>query len=118
MLWDLMKLVTWSVFLYHFLFTRDLLGACRHCSEPCTLEIGGKSSIWVKASQSALELTCVEVGLWFIWLWVKKKSPGDHKFWSIFPFINRVFKVPFFDPKPSSTGPPAGPSSFIARRSF
>ena len=25
---------------------------------------------------------------------------GHHRFWSIFPFTNRVFKVPFFDPQP------------------
>ena len=25
------------------------------------------------------------------WLWVKKKSLGDHRFWSIFPFTNRNF---------------------------
>ena len=39
---------------------------------------------------------------WFhdnnIWLWVKKKTLGDHRFWSIFCFTNRVFKVAFFWP--------------------
>ena len=39
----------------------------------------------------------------FSWLWVKKKSLGDHRFWSIFPFTNRVFWVPFFDPQPYVT---------------
>ena len=33
------------------------------------------------------------------WLWVKKKTFGDHVFWSMFP-ANRIFWVPFFDPKP------------------
>ena len=29
----------------------------------------------------------------------EKENPnGDHRFWSIFPFTNRGFKVPFFDP--------------------
>ena len=35
------------------------------------------------------------------WLWVKKKTPTNHRFWSIFPFTNRVFWVPFFDPQPN-----------------
>ena len=31
----------------------------------------------------------------------KKKTLGDHRFWSIFPFTNRFFGVPgIFDPMP------------------
>ena len=30
----------------------------------------------------------------------KRKTPRDHRFWSIFPFTYRVFKAPFFDPLP------------------
>ena len=37
------------------------------------------------------------------WLMGQKENPnGDHRFWSIFPFTNRVFWVPdIFDPKPN-----------------
>ena len=37
-----------------------------------------------------------------IWLWVKKKSLGDHRNWSIFPFTKPgFFRVPvFFNPHP------------------
>ena len=31
---------------------------------------------------------------------VGQKENPDHRFWSIFPFTNRVFWVPFFDPLP------------------
>ena len=34
------------------------------------------------------------------WLWAKKNTPRDRRFWSIFPFPSRVFRHPFFDPKP------------------
>ena len=35
----------------------------------------------------------------------QKANPnGDHRFWSIFPFTNRGFKVSFFDPQPSGKG--------------
>ena len=30
------------------------------------------------------------------WLRVKKETLANHRFWSIFPFTHRVFKVPFF----------------------
>ena len=33
---------------------------------------------------------------------VKKKTPRDHRFWFIFPFSNRVFRVAgIFDPQPT-----------------
>ena len=38
-----------------------------------------------------------------IWLWVKKKSPRDHRFWFIFPLTNGFFGYAFlffFDPQP------------------
>ena len=38
------------------------------------------------------------------WPWVKKKSPRDHRFWSIFPFAKGLFWVPFFDPQPAEVG--------------
>ena len=31
-----------------------------------------------------------------MWLWVKKKTPRDRRFWSIFPFTNSFFWYPFF----------------------
>ena len=30
----------------------------------------------------------------------KNATLGDHRFWFILPFTNRLFKVPFFDPQP------------------
>ena len=35
-----------------------------------------------------------------IWLWVKKKTPRDHRFWPIFRFTIRFLGYPFFDPQP------------------
>ena len=42
------------------------------------------------------------INLNHIWLWVKKKTLGDHRF-CFFPSTNRFFKVPFLDPHSSQS---------------
>ena len=74
---------------------------CRGYLLPSPLQAGplpcGKKSVHAnplafRRDLSSLPLRVGEVAIlnFSKWLWVKKKTLGDHRFWSLFPFASRI----------------------------
>ena len=56
---------------------------------------------WPRSPRNTQYMVATDLQKKIVWPWVKKKPPGDHRFWSIFP-LAIGFLAPFFHPKPIS----------------